>query len=150
MVGALRGGRIANDAPLSADHDGVHPNEQFVRGIYDAMDRRDGRSLASILRADSRWVIPGRGPLCGTYVGPEQIFDMWRKTAEYTGGGLTLSLIDVLANDERAVALVQVRGRRGERTIDARQFALFEISGSTVTEARFVYEDQDAYEDFWS
>jgi hypothetical protein len=75
----------ANDAALSADHDGVHPNEQFVRGIYDAMDRRDGRRLASILRADSRWVIPGCGPLCGTYVGHEQIFDMWRKTAEYTG-----------------------------------------------------------------
>ncbi len=127
----------------------MHPNEQFVRGIYDAMDRRDGRSLAAVLRPDSRWVIPGRGPLCGTYVGPEQIFDMWRKTAEYTGGGLALSLIDVLANDDRAVALVQVRGQRGDRAIDARQFALFEISGSTVTEARFVCEDQDAYEACW-
>jgi hypothetical protein len=28
----------------------VLPNEQFIRGIYDAMDRRDGRSLVTEAR----------------------------------------------------------------------------------------------------
>jgi uncharacterized protein len=116
----------------------MHPHEQLVRGLHDAMARRDGRTLAAVLRADTRWVIPGRGPLCGTFVGPDEIFEMWRRVAEHTGGGLALSLVDVLANDDRAVALVHVEGRRGLRTMDARQLVLFEISGSTVTEARFV------------
>jgi hypothetical protein len=69
---------------------------------------------------------------------------MWRQAAEHIGSGS--SLINELANDERVVALVQASGRRRERTIDAGQFALFETSGSTVTEARFVYEYQDAYD----
>jgi hypothetical protein len=91
----------------------------------------------------------GRGKLAGTYTGRDEIFTLWKKIADQTGGGLQLELRDVLANDERAIALVTARGRRGDRQLAERQVALFEIDGGKITEATFVYENPDVYDSFW-
>ena len=128
----------------------AHPNEVFVRELYAAMDRGDGRALAKALLPDTRWVIAGRGRLAGTYVGPDAIFTFWRRMADETAGGLSLAVRDVLANDARAVALVDVIGVRGEHTFRAPQVVVFEIDGRQVREARFLHEDQAAFDAFWS
>ena len=113
------------------------------------MARHDGRHLAALLTDQSRWVICGHGPLAGTYTGANEIFGLWKLIAEQTGGGLQLDVSDVLANDERAVVLVTARGQRGGRSLEERQVAVFELHDGVVTEARFVYEDPDLYDDFW-
>jgi len=129
----------------------MHPNEQLVREAYDAMARRDGKTLAALLTPTTQWIVRGRGGLAGTYVGPNEIFEAWKRTAaEAEGGGLSLTLLDVLANDDRAVALVRVRGRRGQKALDERQVVIFEIDGTKVTSATFVYERPDEYEEFWT
>jgi ketosteroid isomerase-like protein len=129
----------------------MHPNEQLIRDAYDAVARRDGATLAALLTPTTRWIVRGHGGLAGTYVGPDEIFEAWRRTAaEADGGGLALTLLDVLANDDRAVALVRVRGRRGEKELDERQVVIFEIVGTKVTSATFVYERPDEYEAFWA
>ena len=112
-------------------------NEQFVREMYDAMARGDGRKLAQALTAETRWVMPGRGILSGTYTGPKEIFGLWKRIAELSGGGLYLELRDVLANDERAVAF------------DERQVAVLEFADGELRSATFIYEDPQAYEAFW-
>jgi ketosteroid isomerase-like protein len=113
------------------------------------MARGDGRALAEMLTDTTRWVVCGHGKLAGTYTGPDEIFALWKKIADQTGGGLRLELRDVLANDERAVALVTARGRRGDRDLDERQVVLFEMEADKISEATFVYEDPDAYDSFW-
>ena len=128
----------------------MHPNEVLVRAGYEAMARGDGRVLAKMLRPDSRWVVLGNGPAAGVFVGPDEIFAVWKKTAEQTGGGLRLELHEVLANDQRAVAMVTARGDRKGRTMDERQLVVFEFSDGLITEARFVYENPSAYDEFWS
>jgi uncharacterized protein len=128
----------------------AHPNEQVIRELYAAMDRGDGRALAKSLRPDTRWIIAGHGKLAGTYVGKDAIFDFWRRVAQETGGGLRLSLRDVLANDARAVALVDVVGVRGDSSLDAPQVVVFELDQGQLREARFVYEDQAGYDAFWA
>ena len=92
---------------------------------------------------------PGRGTLSGTYTGPAEIFGLWKRIAEHSGGGLQLELRDVLANDDRAVVLVSVRGRRADRELDARQVAVFEFAHRVLRSATFIYEDPQAYEAFW-
>jgi ketosteroid isomerase-like protein len=127
----------------------VHRNETLVRDGYEAMARGDGRGLAEMLTDTSRWVVCGRGKLAATYTGRDEIFTLWKKIADQTGGGLQLELRDVLANDERAIALVTARGRRGDRQLAERQVALFEMDGGKITEATFVYENPDVYDSFW-
>lgn len=57
---------------------------------------------------------------------------------------------DVLANDARAVALVDVVGTREDTRLDAQQLVVFEFESGELREARFVYEVQAAYDSFWS
>jgi uncharacterized protein len=128
----------------------AHPNEQRVRDLYAAMDRGDGRALAQALTPATRWVIAGNGKLAGTHVGSDAIFDFWRQVARETGGGLRLTLRDVLANDARAVALVDVVGSREDKSLHAQQLVVFEFDSGDLREARFVYEDQAGYDAFWS
>jgi uncharacterized protein len=129
----------------------MHPNERLIRGAYDAMARRDGAMLAALLTPTTKWIVRGRGGVAGTYVGPDEIFGAWKRTAAETdGGGLTLTVEDVLANDDRAVVLVTVRGRRGDKVLEERQIVLFEIDGTKVTSATFVYERPEKYEEFWA
>ena len=90
----------------------MHANERFVRSLYEALARGDGRQLASALTPSTQWIMPGRGVLSGTYTGPDEIFGLWKRIAEQSGGGLQLELRDVVANDNITVALVTVRGRR--------------------------------------
>lgn len=129
----------------------VHPNESLVREAYSAMAAGDGRTLAKMLTPDTTWVICGKGALAGSYRGPDEIFGLWKGIAEQTDGGLQLELQDVLANDVRAVAIVVARGERNGRVLDERQLAHFEFAADgKVQIARFIYEDPDAYDAFWT
>src|SRR6266508_1314852 len=119
----------------------MHANEQFVRKMYDAMARGDGRQLARVLTAETQWIMPGRGLLSGTYRGPDEIFGLWKRIAEQSGGGLQLELRDVLANDDHAVALASVRGSREGRQLDERQVAVFEFADGQLRSGTFIYED---------
>lgn len=114
------------------------------------MARRDGAFLARLVAPDARWVVCGKGPLSGTYVGHDEIFGVWKLVAEQTGGGLELDVRDVLANDDRAIVLVTARGQRKGHTLEERQVAIFELRDAKVVEARFLYENPDEYDEFWS
>lgn len=135
---------------MSAYVSAMHPNERLLRDGYEAMGRGDGRALAKLLGPGTRWVIAGRGPVSGTYEGPDEIFAFWKKTAEQTGGGLTLNVRDVLANDHRGVVLVDVEGTRNGRELHERQVVVFELDHGKVASATFIYEDPQAYDDFWT
>jgi ketosteroid isomerase-like protein len=128
----------------------MHPNEQLIRELYDAMARADGRRLAQFLTAETKWIMPGRGHFSGTYTGPDEIFGFWKRVAQESGGGLQLELRDVLANDDRAVALISVHGRREDRHLDQRQVVVFEFLQGMLLSGTFIYEDPEAYEGFWS
>ncbi len=128
----------------------MNTTERLVREGYEAMAKGDGSVLASLLTPATEWIIHGEGDLAGTYTGPDEIFDFWRLVARKTGGGLQLEVRDVLANDQRAVALVMVRGSREDRTLDERQIVVFEFDGDKVQSASFVYERPEVYDAFWA
>ena len=127
----------------------MHANEKLVRDFYEAMGRGDGKALATAIGPDTQWIILGESELAGTYTGPDEIFDFWKVVYEKTGGGLDLSLRDVLANDERAVALVDVTGSRDGNVLEERQLVEYEIRDSRFVSGTFVYERPWVYDAFW-
>lgn len=128
----------------------MHPNELLIRGTYEAMARGDGKKLAAILTPSTEWIIRGEGKLAGTYTGPDEIFRFWKSVAAKTDGGLKLELLDALANDQRVVALVDVRGKRGTTELHERQVAIFEMGAGKVKSATFIYERPNVYDAFWA
>ncbi len=127
----------------------MHPHEQLLRETYAAMARGDGRALHDVLTPGTVWVIPPGSKLSGRYTGPDEIFGFWKRVAQQTGGGLSLEVEDVLANDRRGVALVVVRGERQGRRLEERQVAVFELADGKILQGTFIYEDPAAYEAFW-
>jgi hypothetical protein len=49
-----------------------------------------------------------------------------------------LDVVDVLANDDRAVVLVVATGSRGSHRLHERQVAVFDLAGGKVQIARFI------------
>ena len=127
----------------------MHPNEKLIRNAYKAMKHGDGAALNMLLTPSTQWIIRGEGNLAGIYTGPNEIFRFWKQVAAKTGGGLRLEVQDVLANDNRAVAIVTVHGERGGKELAERQLAVFEIQADKLISATFVYERPQIYDDFW-
>lgn len=128
----------------------MHPNEKALRDGYAAMAKGDGRQLAQLLDPSAEWHIPGKSPLAGTYKGLDEVFGFWRRVAELAPGGLRLEVLDVFANEDRGVVFVVGRGTRQGLVIEERGVHVFEFSAGKAKHARFFYEDQDAYDRFWS
>ena len=60
-----------------------------------------------------------------------------------------LKLLDVLANDERAVALVEAVGERNGNKLNERQVVVYDMANDKITKATFIYERPDVYDAFW-
>lgn len=55
----------------------------------------------------------------------------------------------MLANGQRAVALVIARGERQSQRLEEQQVAVFELPEGKISKVTFVHEDAGAYDDFW-
>ena len=128
----------------------THPNEALLRATYDAMARGDGKGIAAAIAPDAVWHIPGSSPLAGDHAGLDALFAFWRKVAELSGGGMRLEVRDVLANDERACVWVRGTATRGGQRFEELGVHVFELREGKIAEAWFHYEDQAAYDAFWS
>lgn len=127
-----------------------HAHEARIREVYAAMARGDGRALAATIHPDAVWHIPGSSQLAGIYRGLDEVFGFWRRVAEMSDGGLQLEVLDVLANDDRAAVFVRGKARRGDRTLEENGVHILQLDEGRITEGWFYYEDQDAYDGFWS
>lgn len=124
--------------------------EQRLREGYAAMARGDGAGLAKLLAPDATWHIPGKNLLAGRYQGFDQIFRFWKKVAALSGGGMRLEVLDVLANEERGVVFVVGRAQRNGQVLEEKGVHVYRFVGGLAVEGFFHYEDQDAYDAFWS
>ena len=82
-----------------------HPHADVVRRAYAAFAAQDVPALVQLFVPDARWRSAGRNWLVGEYVGVEAILGFFTAIDAYSEGTYRTDLHDVLANDERAVAL---------------------------------------------
>ncbi len=128
-----------------------HPNEAVVRKGYEAFSKGDIETLQNeIFTDDIVWHVPGRNPLSGDYKGIGEVLGYFGQLGELTGGSFQVTLEDVLANDERTVALHHVTGTREGKTLDADEVLVFRFRGDKVSEAQGYSGDQHAVDQFWS
>lgn len=128
-----------------------HPHESLVRGFYAARARRDLAAVRDALAPDVVWHEAGsRPPYTGDLIGREAVLAMMAKAAELTGGTFHLELEDVLANDRRAVALVDWVAERGGRTLRGKEIAVYRVQGGRLVEAWFYPDDPRTVDAFWA
>lgn len=128
----------------------AHPNEDLLRRGYEAFATGNFDAMRELLAEDVVWHAVGRGPLAGDYRGYDEVFGLFAKTFELSGGTFSIEIHDVVANDEHGAAIVVVRGEREGRRLESRQAHIFHIRDGRAAEFWGLAEDQYAFDEFFA
>ncbi|HEY0302996.1 MAG TPA: nuclear transport factor 2 family protein, partial [Rhizomicrobium sp.] len=127
-----------------------HANAARVRELFDAFRRGDVASIQAAIPDDAVWHFPGRhGQLAGAHRGREAIFAFLLRVQSLSGGTFHLDLLDVLANDARAVALFRGHGERDGKTLDNPTCLSMRLEQGQVAEVWEYVWDLYAVDEFW-
>jgi ketosteroid isomerase-like protein len=112
-----------------------HPNEVMVRKLYEAFASADMATVDELLADDVTWHAPGTGQHAGVRRGKAELYASMSRLAELTAGTLRSEVVDVLANDGRAVVLQLTRGQRdGRAALQDREVIVYELLDDRVVE----------------
>lgn len=93
----------------------------------------------------------GSNPVfAGDHVGRDNVFAMYGRIGEVSGGTFRADLEHVWANDDTAIAIYHATAERDGKRLDMRNALVFAISGSVVTELTDIPDDVDEQVAFWS
>jgi uncharacterized protein len=127
-----------------------HPNAEVVRRAYGAFASRDFATMSEVLADDARWHSAGRNWLVGEYTGREAILGFFAAIDSYSEGTYATELHDVLANDDRAVALQRSSAERSDgQALSVEAAVVFEFQDGKVTDVRAWPWDLYAEDEFY-
>jgi len=128
-----------------------HPNAARIRQLFEAFRHGDIATVQEVIPEDAVWHFPGRhGKLAGTHTGRDAIFAFLINVQALTDNTFDLDLIDVLANDEHAVALFRGHGSRDGKTLDNPTCLRMRMRDGRVAEVWEFVWDLYHVDDFWS
>ena len=127
----------------------MHPNEDLIRSTYAAFAAGDLQAVGESLADDIVWHSLGHSRFSRDYTGREDVFGLFGTLFEETDGTFRIELNDVLANDQRAVALTTNRGERLGRTLVYDEAAVFRVADGKIAEAWLYVDDQAAHAAFF-
>jgi len=127
-----------------------HKNAALTRSGFDAFAKGDMARLGELFAEDAVWHTAGKGPLAGDRVGREAIFSYFGALMERSGGTFHNEVTDILASEERSVALTTTKAERNGNTLAADAFIVFRVKDDLVTEVWSAFFDQDSADVFWN
>ncbi len=122
---------------------GDHPNAEALRKGYAAFAAGDMETVASLFADDIAWHQAGDGPLAGVFVGKDAVFGTFGQLVQLTGGTFGQEIHDVVANDDHAVAMVDVWWEQ-PRPFRSKGIHVWHMKEGIATAAWLVDQDQPA------
>jgi hypothetical protein len=126
----------------------AHPNADLVRRGFEAFAATDMATLGEILSDDVVWHSTGKAPFAGDFEGKQAVFANWATIPQHLDS-LRQDIHAIVADDEHAVAMVNVEMTRGDRTYAGPQIIVFHVADGKATEAWVVAVDQAGADAFW-
>ncbi|MCH0539385.1 nuclear transport factor 2 family protein [Streptomyces sp. MUM 203J] len=112
-----------------------HPDVALVRRGYEAFNKGDMETLASLLTADCTHHVPGDHQLSGHHKGRDKVLAMYARLAELTHGTFSLDLHDVFTDGRgHVISVYTTRADRGNRGLEMRGGIFFTIIGGKVSD----------------
>lgn len=118
--------------------------------MYEGIGRGDFDLFLRLMADDVRWHLPGRHPYAGTTRSRDALVERLVRQSEASGGSTSIEWVDAIAMDDLVVVLERLRASRLDSSIDLGAAVVFRFEGDHVAEAWDVFNDQDAYDMFWS
>lgn len=130
---------------------GEHPNAKLVRTLMEAFQAGDLPTALGAYTDDAVYRVPGNNLVSGNYQGREAITGFFYKLMELTGGSMRLVMDDVIGDAGHAVMFWHGTAERAGKTLDSEGIMAFKVNDDgKFTESWFLYDDQRAYDDFYS
>jgi uncharacterized protein len=127
----------------------THPNAELMRKGYEAFANQDLEAISELFADDIVWHVAGDNSMSGDYRGKDEVFGLFMKIFEETGGTFSNELHDVLGSDDHAVALTRVSGQRDGKTLEGNGVHVLHITDGKATESWLLSTDQAAVDAFW-
>lgn len=128
-----------------------HPNAVRARQGMEAFARGDIDGLQQFIDEDVVWHQGGRTALKGEYRGRDQVFELFGRILELTGGTYNLEPIDILASDGYLVIFLKETASRDGRSLDVtRVVAITVTPEGRLSEYFSLVDDQEAEDAFFA
>jgi uncharacterized protein len=129
----------------------THPNAKLLYGFLDAAMKGDYDLVKEYYDEDVVVHFPGRSQLAGEYSGREALFeDFAGKVARLSDKFEILEVLDVLASDTKALALMREHFVRNGETLDIVRAGLYRLEDSKIKEVWIFDSDQYAVDAFFA
>jgi uncharacterized protein len=126
-----------------------HPNVARIREGYEAFGTGDLEKVGEFFDPNIVWHVGGQSSFAGDYKGQEEIFGLFGRAFEVTGGSMKIEVHDILANDKHGVALVTRMAEREGRSLEMNEVHVFHFLDGKVTEYWAFEEDQRRADEFF-
>ena len=124
--------------------------ERFRQG-YENFGKGDLEAIRADFAPDIVWHAGGHNSLTGDYKGIDEVFTLFGKIFEETGGTFKNEVHDILANDTHGVAMVKASGTRNGKTIEGNNVHVVHYNAEgQITESWIIPEQAAEFDDFWS
>jgi ketosteroid isomerase-like protein len=125
----------------------AHRNEEIARAGAEALSKGDMETFMSYQADDIVVHFPGRGPMAGDHRGKQALGELFQRQMEVLDGPPEIEIHDVLATDDHAVVLNNIRATVGGKPLDQRQVVVLHIENDKVVEAFLHFSDQQTMDE---
>ncbi|HEU5004277.1 MAG TPA: nuclear transport factor 2 family protein [Actinomycetota bacterium] len=109
-----------------------HPNEDLLRSLYERLHRGDVTGFLSGCADDVVFSVPGHAAVSGTFT-KATFAGMARAAAVAEPGSFREDIVDVIANDEHGIVLLNHRLRRAGVAFAYRTAHVMTFSGGLIS-----------------
>jgi len=121
-----------------------HPNVARILDGYAAFATGDLTALNEQFADDILWHIGGRNQFSRDYRGRDEVYSLFGRMAEASGGTFAIEVHAILADDEHGVAIVVSRGTRNGKSFAIKEAHVFHLRDGKVVEFWDASTDQNA------
>jgi ketosteroid isomerase-like protein len=126
-----------------------HPNAAVIRSGYEAVEKGDVAAYAALLDDAITWHESTPG-FEGDYHGRDQVLALLGKVFQEAGVQMSVSIHDILANDDHAVILHDTTLTRNGRTLTGQYADVYHLRNGKITEHWHLAVDPKADEEFFT
>lgn len=123
--------------------------EQIIRDAYAAFGRGDVDGYLSACTDSFEFIVPGRGGVCGHWVGREGLWALAGQVMAITGGTFREDVEDVLTNSNHAVVLARHHFVRDGMQKDYHTAHVYEINHGKLARCYEQLRDPAGFHEAW-
>jgi len=127
-----------------------HPNLIVTRRVLEAFSAGDMATLSQLFAEDIVWRLPGTSAFANVYRGQQEVFGLFGRLMEESGGTFRVESRDVLASDAGGVLLDRVTATRQGKTLDVLLALHLTIRDGRVVEGVDYLHQEHLWDAFWA